>query len=68
MHVIKTGDFHQFLPVENLTGTLYVDRPDKDNKQAILGREIFLQFNTVVILDKQNRMKDQTWNNIMGWA
>jgi hypothetical protein len=19
-------------------------------------------------LDKQNRMKDQTWNNIMGWA
>ena len=65
MHVIKTGDFYQFPPVGNPTGALYVDRPDKDNKQALLGREIFLQFDTVVILDKQNRITDKTWMDIM---
>lgn len=66
MHVIKFGDFHQFPPVGNSTGALYVDRPDKDSKRALLGREIFLQFDKVVILDKQNRIKDETWINILG--
>jgi hypothetical protein len=66
MHIIKSGNFHQFPPVGNPTGALYVDRPDKDNKRALLGREIFLQFNKVVILDKQNRIKDKTWSDIMG--
>jgi len=66
MHDIKFGDFHQFPPVGNPTGALYVDRPKKDSKQALLGREIFLQFNKVVILDKQNRIKDETWNGILG--
>lgn len=64
MHIIKS-DFHQFPPVGNPTGALYIDRPDKDNQRALLGREIFLQFNTVVILDKQNRIKDKTWMDIM---
>lgn len=68
MHIIKTGDFHQFPPVGNPTGALYVDRPDKDKKQALLGREIFLQFDTVVILDEQNRINDRTWNNILSRA
>ena len=68
MHIIKSGDFHQFPPVGNSTGALYVDRPDKDSKRAMLGREIFLQFNTVVILDKQNRIKDKTWMEIMNRA
>jgi hypothetical protein len=58
MHIIKAGDFHQFPPVGNPTGALYVDRPNKDNKRALLGREIFLQFDQVVILDKQNRIID----------
>jgi len=62
MHIIKSGDFHQFAPVGNPTGALYVDRPNQDSKQALLGREIFLQFDTVVILDTQNRIKDQTWD------
>lgn len=65
MHVIKFGDFHQFPPVGNPTGALYVDRPDKDSQRAILGREIFLQFDKVVILEKQNRVTDITWNNIL---
>ena len=57
MHVIKSGDFHQFPPVGNPAGALYVDRTDKDKKPALLGREIFLQFDKV-ILKKQNRIKD----------
>lgn len=65
MHVIKLGDFHQFPPVGNPTGALYVDRPEKDDKRALLGREIFLQFNKVVILVQQNRIKDETWTNIL---
>ena len=65
MHVVQSGDFHQFPLVGNLTGALYVDRPDKDNKRALLGREIFLQFDQVVILDKQNRIKDKIWADIL---
>ena len=65
MHIIKSGDFHQFPPVGNPTGALYVDRPEKDNKRALLGREIFLQFDKVVILHQQNRMKDETWTKIL---
>ena len=29
MHIIQSGDFHQFPPVGNLTGALYVDRPER---------------------------------------
>ena len=65
MHIIQSGDFHQFPPVGNPTGALYVDRPEKDNKRALLGREIFLQFDKVVILHQQNRIKDETWTNIL---
>jgi hypothetical protein len=64
MHIIKSGDFHQFPPVGNPTGALYVDRP-KDNKRALLGREIFRQFDQVVILDQQNRIKDKIWADIL---
>ncbi len=35
------------------------------SKRALLGRDIFLQFDTVVILDTQNRIKDKTWMDIM---
>lgn len=68
MHIIQTGDFHQFPPVGNPTGALYVDRPEKDKKQDLLGREIFLQFDKVVILEKQNRIKDKVWNDILSRA
>lgn len=68
MHIIKAGDFHQFPPVSNSTGALYVDRHEKDSKSALLGREIFLQFDKVVILDKQNRIKDPIWSDILGRA
>jgi len=68
MHIIKAGDFHQFPPVSNSIGALYVDRHEKDSKSALLGREIFLQFDKVVILYKQNRIKDPIWSDILGRA
>jgi hypothetical protein len=31
----------------------------------LLGREIFLQFDRVVILDKQNRARDPIWSDLL---
>ena len=64
-HVIKCGDFPQFPPVGNDMSALYMGRPNKDNKQAQLGGEIFLQFDKVIILKKQNRIKDKIWNEVL---
>jgi hypothetical protein len=41
-----------------------VDKAE-DSKRAQIGRAIFKQFNTVVILDKQNRVTDVKWANIL---
>lgn len=64
MHVIKFGDFHQFPPVKNTKGALYVER-EKDGRKARLGRNIFLQFDTVVILQEQVRVTDEVWTGIL---
>lgn len=64
MHVIKFGDFHQFPPVKNPKGALYVDR-ETDGRKSQLGRNIFLQFDTVVILEKQVRVTDSVWKGIL---
>ncbi|PPQ92734.1 hypothetical protein CVT25_015701 [Psilocybe cyanescens] len=64
MHLIFTGDFHQFPPVGNATGALYVEK-QKDTARATIRREIFKQFDTVVILDKQIRIKDKVWIDIL---
>lgn len=64
MHVIKFGDFHQFPPVKNNTGALYVDKED-DSRKARLGRDIFTQFDKVVILTEQMRVRDKTWTDIL---
>ena len=64
MHVIICGDFHQFPPVGNPTGALYCERPG-DSSEAVLGRSIYQQFKTVVMLKKQHRVKDEVWLNIL---
>jgi len=64
-NVIFTGDFHQFPPVANHMGALYCDRPEKDSPQALLGREICLQFDTIVILREQVRVRDPVWMEIL---
>ncbi|KAF5321196.1 hypothetical protein D9619_001956 [Psilocybe cf. subviscida] len=65
MNVILSGDFHQFPPVQKPYGALYVDSHPKDSREAIIGRELFLQFETVVILKEQSRTKDQGWMDIL---
>lgn len=64
MHIIKFGDFHQFPPVKNPTGALYIDRAN-DSRKALLGRSIFLQFDTVVILEEQVRVTDKVWTDVL---
>jgi len=66
MNVICIGDFHQFPAVRNMKGALYLDAPTTDSSEALLGREIFKQFDTVIILRKQNRIHDEVWTRILG--
>jgi len=65
MHVILAGDLHQFPPVGNSATALYVDNLSKDTRDELLGREIFKQFETVVILKEQIRVKDKIWMGIL---
>jgi len=64
MHIIICGDFHQFPPVGNPTGALYCERAN-DSCEAVFGRSIYQQFETVVMLTKQLRIKDEVWLNIL---
>lgn len=65
MHVIKFGDFHQFPPVGKKGSALYCDTKDGDRPKAKLGRELFLQFDTVVFLNEQVRVTDKVWTEIL---
>jgi len=64
MHVILMGDFHQFPPVAKPHSALYSLRPTSD-PDALQGRSIYRQFNTVVCLQRQIRVKDITWTSIL---
>lgn len=63
INVLLLGDFHQFPPVANTSKELYHPTPTTDDCR--LGRELFLQFKTVVHLEKQMRIRDATWINIL---
>jgi hypothetical protein len=67
MHVIITGDFHQFPPVANPLGALYeLNHPNsKDIQRSQLGRELYEQFEKVVILKEQVRVRDKVWMDIL---
>ncbi|KAJ2915818.1 hypothetical protein MD484_g4610, partial [Candolleomyces efflorescens] len=65
MHIVLLGDFHQFPPVASASQALYCERPGVDDERSALGRQLFLQFNTVVILREQNRSHDLGWNEIL---
>ena len=63
LNIILLGDFHQFPPVANRTRELYCSDPPKGACE--LGRALFEQFDTVIKLDEQIRIQDETWNNIL---
>jgi hypothetical protein len=67
MHVILTGDFHQFPPVANPIGALYhtIHSQNKQIQRSQLGRQLYEEFETVVILKEQVRIRDSVWMQIL---
>ena len=67
LNVILVGDFHQFPPVvARRSAPLYWPvNSRQDTEEDILGRKIFEQFITVVKLNKQIRVQDAIWHNVL---
>jgi hypothetical protein len=74
INVILCGDFHQFPPVATArqNALFYKEAPPKasgmkahDLSDAILGREIYEEFTTVVILKEQMRVVDPVWREFL---
>jgi hypothetical protein len=67
VNVILAGDFHQFPPVvAHRSAPLYWPVDAKhDSEEDILGRKIYEQFSTVVQLNKQIRVQDPVWQNVL---
>ena len=62
MNVILIGDFHQFPQHGCSDLAMYNSMPP--NKTVTIGRTLYLQFETVVILHQQTRIRDQQWTEI----
>ncbi|KIK13899.1 hypothetical protein PISMIDRAFT_17663 [Pisolithus microcarpus 441] len=67
LNVILCGDFHQFPPVAvGPSKPLYMPgKPQNDNPQAQLGRTIYEEFQTVVVLTEQIRVTDKVWQDFL---
>jgi PIF1-like helicase len=67
LNVILVGDFHQFPPVvARRSAQLYWPvNSRQDSEEEVLGRKIFEQFSTVVKLNKQIRIQDDVWQDVL---
>jgi hypothetical protein len=67
LNVILVGHFHQFPPVvARRSAPLYWPADSRhDSEEDILGRKIFEQFSTVVRLNKQVRVRDEIWHDVL---
>ena len=63
LNVILLGDFHQFPPVASAKRELY--NPSPENGTCQLGRNLFEQFDIVIRLDQQIRIRDVGWMEIL---
>lgn len=63
LNVVLLGDFHQFPPVRTSKKELYCDCPDDDFPKW--GRALYKQFDTVIKLVEQVRIRDPVWNGIL---
>lgn len=61
--IFITGDFHQFPPVGQYKKALYILFPF--NRRCEIGRNLYLQFQTVVLLNQQMRIIDHSWSDIL---
>lgn len=67
LNVVLVGDFHQFPPVvSGRSAPLYYPNDAHfDNTEAMIGRELYEQFQTVVRLQKQIRVEDPIWADLL---
>ncbi|QRV90748.1 Helitron helicase-like domain at N-terminus [Ceratobasidium sp. AG-Ba] len=73
IHVILAGDFHQFPPVVSAANApLYwpndFSEDSQDTQLDIDGRNTYLKFRTVVLLQEQIRTTDNTWHQVLQHA
>ena len=67
LSVILCGDLHQFPPVACPKSEALYHPVDlaKDSDDAKIGRRVYEEFSTVVILQEQMRVTDQGWRNFL---
>ncbi|CCO35196.1 DNA repair and recombination protein pif1,mitochondrial [Rhizoctonia solani AG-1 IB] len=70
VNVIIAGDFHQFPPVIGgaSNGALYTPTGPNATSKMLVGRLIYEQFRTVVLLKKQFRVEDGEWSGVLSRA
>ena len=67
LSVILCGDLHQFPPVAcaKAEALYYPVNPAKDSLEMQVGRRIYEEFGTVVILKEQMRVSDEPWRRFL---
>lgn len=63
VNIMLMGDFHQFPPVGNPLAALYCEPSTRNT--SIVGKALYNQFQTLVILREQQRITDRVWNDIL---
>ncbi|OSC97674.1 hypothetical protein PYCCODRAFT_1330794, partial [Trametes coccinea BRFM310] len=67
LNLILCGDFHQFPPVAvSPREALYrLPNLERDDADCLLGRKLYKEFTTVVILKEQMRISDAVWHDFL---
>jgi hypothetical protein len=66
LNVIVCGDFHQFPPVATSPSeALYYPDKAEDNTDSHIGRAVYEEFDSVVILREQRRVTDVVWRDFL---
>ncbi|PSR77379.1 hypothetical protein PHLCEN_2v7930 [Hermanssonia centrifuga] len=67
LNVLLCGDFHQFTPVAKGPDEYLFHPADlaEHSEQCVLGRRVYKEFSTVVILNQQMRVTDPVWRDLL---
>ena len=67
LNIVLCGDLHQFPPVAcaKAEALYYPNNPAKDSLEMQIGRRIYEEFSTVVILKEQIRVSDEPWREFL---